>query len=202
MRDYALASWIDADTLVLCASYSGETEETLACFDAAGAAGAPRVVMTTGGTLAELARDDGVPVIGVPAGMQPRAAVVYMTVGALECAALAARHRPLRAEIEAASALLRTTGRGVGPGRRADDSLAKALARGARRDHPRRLRRRSTAAPARRWRTQINENAELARVLDASCPRRTTTRSAAGSAARGSRRCRACSSATRTSTRA
>ena len=39
--------------LVLCASYSGDTEETLACFEAAGAAGARRVVLTTGGKLAE-----------------------------------------------------------------------------------------------------------------------------------------------------
>ena len=59
--------------LVLCASYSGNTEETLACFEAAGAAGAGRVALTTGGRLAELARAEGVPVIGVPAGMQPRA---------------------------------------------------------------------------------------------------------------------------------
>ena len=67
------------------------TEETLACFEAAGAAGAQRVALTTGGALAERAREEGVPVIGVPSGMQPRAAVVYMTVGALECAARCGR---------------------------------------------------------------------------------------------------------------
>ena len=88
VRGYALESWIPPESLVLCASYSGDTEETLACFEAAGAAGTQRVALTTGGTLAELAREEGVPVIGVPAGMQPRAAVVYMTIGALECAAL------------------------------------------------------------------------------------------------------------------
>ena len=30
---------VGPDTLVLCSSYSGDTEETLACFEAAGAAG-------------------------------------------------------------------------------------------------------------------------------------------------------------------
>ena len=75
VRGYALESWIPPESLVLCASYSGDTEETLACFEAAGAAGTQRVALTTGGTLAELARAEGVPVIGVPAGMQPRAAV-------------------------------------------------------------------------------------------------------------------------------
>ena len=36
VRGYALESWTGPDSLVLCSSYSGETEETLACFEAAG----------------------------------------------------------------------------------------------------------------------------------------------------------------------
>ena len=35
-RDYALPAWTTPDTTVLCVSYSGETEETLAAYDAAG----------------------------------------------------------------------------------------------------------------------------------------------------------------------
>ena len=76
VRGYALDAWIPPDSLVLCASYSGNTEEALACFEAAGAAGTGRVALTTGGKLAALARQESVPVIGVPAGMQPRAAVL------------------------------------------------------------------------------------------------------------------------------
>ena len=37
-----------------------------------------RIVATTGGQLADSARADGVPVIGLPSGLQPRAAVGYM----------------------------------------------------------------------------------------------------------------------------
>ena len=43
--------WAGPDTLVLCSSYSGNTEETLAAYDAAGEAGAPRVVSSSGGEL-------------------------------------------------------------------------------------------------------------------------------------------------------
>ena len=43
----------DAGRAVLCSSYSGNTEETLAAYEAAGALGARRVVATTGGKLAE-----------------------------------------------------------------------------------------------------------------------------------------------------
>ncbi|MGI8779156.1 MAG: bifunctional phosphoglucose/phosphomannose isomerase, partial [Solirubrobacteraceae bacterium] len=85
---YDIPSWIGRETLVLCASYSGSTEETLATYDAAKAAGAPRLVATTGGPLAERARADGVPVVPLPGGFQPRAAVGYSLVTALEAAAL------------------------------------------------------------------------------------------------------------------
>jgi glucose/mannose-6-phosphate isomerase len=158
VRNYGIEAWTTPDSLVLCASYSGETEETLACFEAAGAAGAQRVVLTTGGTLAQLARDDGVPVIGVPAGMQPRAAVIYMTIGALECAAVCGAAPALHAEIDTATALLERLVEEWGPGS-PDDSLAKQIAAALDGTIPVIHGAASTAAPARRWSTQINENA-------------------------------------------
>jgi glucose/mannose-6-phosphate isomerase len=66
-RAYGLPPWATPETTVLCASYSGNTEETLACYEAAGFVGARRVVVTSGGRLAEQARADGVPVIPIPA---------------------------------------------------------------------------------------------------------------------------------------
>jgi glucose/mannose-6-phosphate isomerase len=158
VRGYALESWTPPESLVLCASYSGETEETLACFEAAGAAGAQRVVITTGGTLAELARAEDVPVIGVPAGMQPRAAVIYMTIGVLECAALCGGAPGLHAEIDMAAALLERLIEEWGPGA-ADDSLAKSAARQLDGTIPVIHGASATTAPARRWSTQISENA-------------------------------------------
>jgi glucose/mannose-6-phosphate isomerase len=150
VRGYALESWRGPDSLVLCASYSGNTEETLACFEAAGAAGAGRVALTTGGQLAELARAEGVPVIGVPAGMQPRAAVIFMIVAALECAALCGAAPGLHSEIDTAAELLRT----ISP----DPALAETL-RGT---VPVVHGAGPTAAIARRWKTQLNENAKMA----------------------------------------
>ncbi len=64
------------------------TEETLACFAAAEALGARRIVLSTGGALVEAARGAGVPVIGLPGILQPRAAVAYMLTTAVEVAAL------------------------------------------------------------------------------------------------------------------
>ena len=154
VRGYAPEPWLDSDTLVLCASYSGSTEETLACFEQAGGAGAPRVAITTGGPLAERAREAGVPVIGVPSGMQPRAAVIYMTVAALECAAACGAAPSMRAEIEGAAGTLAALGDDADEAR----SLAQVLHERLPVVHGAEI----TAAPARRWKTQLNENAKVA----------------------------------------
>ena len=77
---------------MLCSSYSGETEETLACFGAAGDLGARRIVASTGGALVEAARAGEVPVIGLPGLLPaPRVGVAYMLVCAAEVAAAGGR---------------------------------------------------------------------------------------------------------------
>ncbi len=190
-RGYTPGPSLASDTLVLCASYSGSTEETLACFDAVGAAGAQRVVLTTGGALAERAREAEVPVIGVPSGMQPRAAVVYMTVAALECAALCGAGPSLKDELEGSEEVLSGAGRRsrARPVSRARCSTRSRWCMG--RGSPRRPlaagRPRSTRTP--RWRPSR-----------ASFPRPTTTRSRAGSTAASWARWRRCSWRTRTPT--
>jgi hypothetical protein len=89
------------DTFVLVASYSGDDEEALSCFDEAGRRGAPRAVVCTAGALAARAREQDVPVIGVPAGIEdPRGAIVYFVLAALEAAARAGAAPSLQGEIE------------------------------------------------------------------------------------------------------
>ena len=153
IRGYELPDWAASDTLVVCASYSGNTEETLHCFEHAGELGAPRVVVTTGGKLAEGARAAGdVPVIGVPSGMQPRAAVVYGTVTSLLCAELAGASPSMRAEIEEAAEVARSI---------VDDhDEAKELAAAIGDRIPVVYGGPTSLAAARRWRGQFNENAK------------------------------------------
>ena len=159
VRDYAPGPGLGPETLVLCASYSGETEETLACYRAAGAAGATRVALTAGGKLAEEARRDGVPVIGIPGGFQPRAAIAYMVVAALECAALCGAAPFLADEIRSAAALLETLAGEWGP-EAGEDSAAKALAGDLRGTVPVVFGAGGAVPVATRWKTQLNENAE------------------------------------------
>ncbi|HEY0345915.1 MAG TPA: bifunctional phosphoglucose/phosphomannose isomerase, partial [Solirubrobacteraceae bacterium] len=159
-RTYGLPAWTTPDTTVLCASYSGDTEETLACYEAAGALGAARVAVTSGGRLAELARADGVPVIPVAGGFQPRAAVAYMTVAALEVAGLCGAGPRVGSEIDVAAdhleQLVVEWGAG-GP----EDAEPKMLARALRDSVPVIAGSGITQPVAYRWKTQLNENAKV-----------------------------------------
>jgi glucose/mannose-6-phosphate isomerase len=160
-RGYELPGWTGPDTLVVLSSYSGSTEETLAAYDAAGAAGARRLVATTGGELAVRARRDGVPVIPVPGGFQPRAAVGYSTVVALEAAALAGAAPSLRDEIEGAASLLDALAAEWGPDG-PQDGEAKSLARRLHGTVPVVMGAELAAPAAYRFKTQLNENAKVA----------------------------------------
>jgi glucose/mannose-6-phosphate isomerase len=159
-RTYGLPAWTTPDTTVLCASYSGDTEETLACYEAAGALGAKRVAVTSGGKLAELARAEGVPVIPVAGGFQPRAAVAYMTVAALEVAGLCGAGPRMGSEIDVAADHLEhlvVEWGADGP----EDSEAKTLAR-ALRDSVAVIAGSGVTQPvAYRWKAQLNENAKI-----------------------------------------
>lgn len=143
---YDLPPWVDRSWTVLCSSYSGATEETLAAYDAARERGASVVVATTGGTLADRAREDGVPVIPVAGGFEPRAAVGYALTAALEVAAACGATPSLRDELEAAAA-------GVRPDERAGQ-LAEAVGDSVPVVYGADL----TAPVAYRWKCQVNEN--------------------------------------------
>jgi glucose/mannose-6-phosphate isomerase len=155
VRGYALPSWATPEWAVLCSSYSGNTEETLGCFAAAEALGARRFVASTGGELVDGARESGVPVIGLPGILPaPRTAVAYMLVCACEVAATVGVAPRIHTEIDAAAAFLERESDSLQE--RAEKIVARlgetiAVVTGAD----------LTTPVARRWKTQINENAEL-----------------------------------------
>lgn len=79
-KDYGpLPSWaIRVRPLVIAASYSGDTEETIDMVTAASESGLPIATVTTGGKLADLTSQHRWGTITVPTGLQPRAAAGYM----------------------------------------------------------------------------------------------------------------------------
>jgi glucose/mannose-6-phosphate isomerase len=154
VRGYELPSWVTPEWTVLCSSYSGNTEETLACFAAAEALGARRIVASTGGALVDGAREAGLPVIGLPGILPaPRTAVAYMLVCVAELAALAGVAPRVHTELDAAATFL---------SEQSSDLQARAakIAEQLGESIPIVIGADLTGSVARRWKTQINENAK------------------------------------------
>ena len=76
-RDYQLPAFVSSDTLVICASYSGNTEETVEAFKDAQQRGAKLVSLSTGGQIAELCTGFGGTHWEFDYLSQPRAAIGY-----------------------------------------------------------------------------------------------------------------------------
>jgi glucose/mannose-6-phosphate isomerase len=160
-RDYDLPKCADASSLVFACSYSGNTEETINAYQQARTLKAPVVCITSGGQLEAMAAKDAVPVIRIPGGLPPRAALGYSLMTLL-AAFEAMKLIPMMEEsVEEALTILADLRKEYGVSNAETGNPAKQLAHslcgkiaviygssGA------------TDAVAYRWRSQIEENAK------------------------------------------
>ncbi|HEX5038952.1 MAG TPA: bifunctional phosphoglucose/phosphomannose isomerase [Candidatus Limnocylindria bacterium] len=158
-RDYGLPGGIGPRTLVVAASHSGETAETLSGFRLARERGLPLVTITTGGGLATGATEAGVPLLQYRLGGQPRAAIGF-GVGLVH--ELLSRLGLIDApdDIGPAVATLESLLERLGPSVETDANPAKQLAWSVFGRIPVIYGHGPMAAVAHRWKTQLNENAK------------------------------------------
>lgn len=76
-RHYLLPDFVTNKSLVFISSYSGNTEETLSAYAEAKKRKAKIIAITSGGKLFDLAKKDKIPVLLIPGGLPPRAALGY-----------------------------------------------------------------------------------------------------------------------------
>jgi glucose/mannose-6-phosphate isomerase len=79
-RDYGLPAFVNANTLVIASSYSGNTEETLSAFTESLKTRAKKLAITTGGKLKHLAENEGIPVFLIDYQAPPRAAFPHSLI--------------------------------------------------------------------------------------------------------------------------
>ncbi|MDO8530036.1 MAG: bifunctional phosphoglucose/phosphomannose isomerase [bacterium] len=77
-RDYDLPTSATKESLIICISYSGNTEETLSAFAEALKQGFSIIGIASGGKIEALCQANGLPFIKIPGGIQPRSALGYM----------------------------------------------------------------------------------------------------------------------------
>lgn len=88
-KGYDIPNWVDEETLVVCASYSGNTEETLSSLNQALKQKAQIVIIAHGGKLLEIAKEKSIPYLELPECPQPRTGIffAYRAVIEIFCAA-------------------------------------------------------------------------------------------------------------------
>ncbi len=162
-RDYGAHPAAGPGTLVIALSHSGRTEEALSGVEASLERGARLIAMTGGGPLARAAARHDLPVIGMPrTGGPPRAFLPY-ALGALLrllcdlCVPSAAAFAG--AALQSAVEELRQAQADFAPSCRRSNP-AKELARALAGRVPVIVSSRGLVSAARRWKTQINENAK------------------------------------------
>ncbi len=151
-------------SLVFAVSFSGQTEETLTVTSAALSAGAPVVAVTCGGALAERVADAGAggAVVDLAAGSRPPVSQPRSAIGATAASLLLACEQigllpGAAADLGLACAQLGRRGQSLSSG----GGIAADVARQIGRTIP--LVHGASglgAVAARRWKTQVNENAK------------------------------------------
>lgn len=160
VRDYRLPSYATADDLLVAVSYSGKTEETLAATAQGIKLGCRGVAITSGGTLTDLARSAGLQVVPLPQGLPPRGAFGHM-FGILAGLAREWTLGEVGPELNQAIAHLRSLRKQLGPDRDVPRNRAKALATRLRSSVPVVYGAGPFISVAKRWQTQLNENAKV-----------------------------------------
>ncbi len=158
-RDYGLPAGAGERTLILAASHSGETAETLSGFAAARERGLPAAVITTGGRLASSAAEAGLPLLRYQLGGQPRAAIGFGVGLVHELLSRLGLIRDPDALASAVSALEPLLER-MAPSVETDANPAKQLAWAMFGRMPIVYGHGLMSAVAHRWKTQLNENAK------------------------------------------
>lgn len=153
-RDYGVPKFVDSTSLVVAASYSGNTEETLSAFEESVKRGAEVVAISSGGKLKDLAERYGAAYLALPPGTPPRLAWAYLSLPLID---LLAEAGLCRLPTEGLPELMHELCRDYQPGRQnAPIELANAL-RGY---IPVYCSSASTSILGYKWKINTNENAK------------------------------------------
>ncbi len=161
VRDYDLPAYVGPETLVICASYSGNTEETLSTLAQAESKSAQIAVIAGGGQLWAAAEEKNYLRVMLPKAAQPRYAVLYNFKALLELLRSAnVLNIDYTSNLEAASGLLSEAVKQWLPTVPTSQNPAKQLAQELMGQSVVVYAGPKLAPAAYKWKISINENAK------------------------------------------
>lgn len=160
-KTYTLPDFVDSNTLVICGSYSGNTEETLEALEDARQKQAQIAVIAHGGKLLDLARQYQLVSAELPACPQPRTGVFYAYRALIEIFVAAKLVPPSRIEqLESLVAPLKTQTSQWLPAVPEAQNYAKQIAQDMAGKTPIIYGGPLTYPAAYKWKISANENAK------------------------------------------
>jgi glucose/mannose-6-phosphate isomerase len=159
-RDYGLPAYVDAKTLLIVSSYSGNTEETLSGFEPALKMGAKKLVITSGGKLEKLAISHQIPVFKVEYKASPRAALGFSFIPTLGIIQKLGFISDKSADVAEAIVVLEKLSARLDEKSPQKSNPAKQLAQKLYGCLPVIYGAGIAAEAAHRWKTQLNENSK------------------------------------------
>jgi glucose/mannose-6-phosphate isomerase len=163
LRGYRIPGGYGRNDLVVCVSYSGNTEETVAAFEAARRRGSTTIAVCGGGALADAARASDAPVVPIPTTAPvPRAGLGSLVGGVLGALVAAGATSGVEADVDDAAAVLGDVTSEWSPAVPTESNPAKQIAEWVAERIPVIWGAEGVgAAAAWRWKTAFNENAEV-----------------------------------------
>lgn len=160
-RDYDLPNFVGSSTLVIASSYSGNTEETVSAMNQATSKGAIVAVISSGGTLIDLATKNNLAHVKLSSGLQPRMAVTFNLKALLKLLDFfGITNRDYAGEVSSLAGWLEGEAKGWGAEVTTEHNYAKQLALLAVGKTPVFYGGHLSAPVAYKWKISWNENAK------------------------------------------
>jgi glucose/mannose-6-phosphate isomerase len=161
IRGYNIPKFVDENSLVFAVSYSGNTEETFSALKKCLEEKARVIALTSGGKFMHFSQKNNFPVIKVPAGIQPRAAISYLFFPVLKAIERLGLIEQRESEIEETFNILQELSQEYSAKSPSENNLAKKVALSLYQHLPLVYGSEGLLeSVAMRWKTQINENSK------------------------------------------
>ena len=165
-RDYNLPFFVTKKSLVICVSYSGNTEETISCFKDALLKSAMLFTVSSGGLLEKLSKGVGIPHIKIREGIPPRSGLPLIYTALLTILEKLELIENMDSDIKETSEILEKLAKEYNVNQKTESNLPKNIAYGLYNTIPVFIGHGFLSPIAYRAKCELNENSKLLAISE------------------------------------
>jgi glucose/mannose-6-phosphate isomerase len=165
-RDYNLPAFCNDSTLVICVSYSGNTEETLSCFKDAHSKDAMMITISSGGLLEKLSTKASKAHIKIREGIPPRTALPLIYTSLITILEKLDLIDDMSKDFEEINNILPKLSEEYSPGKKTEVNFAKELAYGLFNKLPLFVAHTFYSPLSYRAKSELNENSKVIAISE------------------------------------